>query len=395
LNPAGNLHALGTVTAVAVPSGGRTFPRGQSTVDPAAEWSSLSISEREMIAPFTPTDTFSEGEMRVVGIGVEIIDANATLYQQGTAMCYATNRFNTMSSSMTVDAFDPAGDTYRQCDAYASRGPPGSLQEAALLPDTRQWHAREGAYLVARMQGSENEFRRPLPIQPYILGKELQSTFKGPTDTSWHVVPLGNNLDTSQEPSANDGNPIPRTFHQFDQCGVYFAGLSGSALNPSGAMVVNVRFIIERAPTAEETDLITLARPSPEADPTAFALYSEAVRLAPPGVMLKENATGQWFRDAVRNVTEELGTAAPHLLEGFIRGGPQGAITAGLEYGLNNAGRISKNLTKSNSTKAERRAVQATQDLAKNARTRPRRQRRQRRKEKRIDKRIKRLNARR
>jgi len=97
---------------------------------------------------------------------------------------------------------------------------------------------------------------------------------------------------------------------KFNHFGAYFSGLSAAT-----TLQVNTIYIVERFPTAQETDLVVLAKPSCRADHAAIELYSEVSRMMPVGVPQRMNGLGEWFSDAVSAASDFLSpalSAIPH-----------------------------------------------------------------------------------
>jgi len=97
---------------------------------------------------------------------------------------------------------------------------------------------------------------------------------------------------------------------KFNHFGAYFSGLSAST-----TLQVNAIYIVERFPTAQETDLVVLAKPSCRADDAAIQLYSEVSRMMPVGVPQRMNGLGEWFSDAVSAASDFISpvlSAIPH-----------------------------------------------------------------------------------
>jgi hypothetical protein len=84
--------------------------------------------------------------------------------------------------------------------------------------------------------------------------------------------------------------------------GLYFTGLS---LQTTLAITLNC--FVERFPGPQETDLVVLAKPSPQYDLLALEIYSHALHDMPPGVMVKENGLGEWFADVIGKVNNIFG----------------------------------------------------------------------------------------
>jgi hypothetical protein len=107
--------------------------------------------------------------------------------------------------------------------------------------------------------------------------------------------------------------PVRVTNH--NTVGAYFTGLG-----PETVLTLDIRFIVEIAPTPNNQTLISLASPSAAFDPIALEMYTKAVAELPPGVMVKFNGSGKWW-EIVKNVLSKASPLVANM-------GPYGAIAS-------------------------------------------------------------------
>jgi len=199
-------------------------------------------------------------------------------------------------------------------DTRLFRGPPARESVAYLTPNAVKRPAKEGAYVTCIQDGLENPLEYPTGRTHMYLGGD-PAPYAAPDFTLGLTTPY----------TTFGGSPIPNAFSgtRFHMGGAIFTGLQKQAV-----LSLNVRFVMERAPTVTESDLYVLARPAPAYDPVAFALYTEAMRLMPVGVRLRDNALGDWFKSVVSTVSDKLAPVMKHampLLEGAARMHPMGS----------------------------------------------------------------------
>lgn len=325
---------LGSITASSAPNGSPTFCRGNipqpviwppfagfvgngyalNTINPVALDPATGLSDA----------AYTDGGSRLIACGFEVINATAPLYVQGTVTCYrqaapdptlALWPTQLTNGSAARDVQYTSGAAYGLAtNVHYTRGPPARLEDAILLPDARQWHAKRGAYAVCRQRGEENPFTLPVPAVPMFLGEDpaagrggkcsavlaTQGFFSGGGVTYGPCV----RAPLSGPPSTYD-SPATTTQVPFETVGVYFTGLS-----PQTTLTINARFIMERCPTVTESDLIVLAQKAPQYDETAMRLYTQALANMPPAVPLSENFLGGWFKDIVKDVAGAVMPAA-------------------------------------------------------------------------------------
>jgi hypothetical protein len=292
----------GTYQVVIARSGALTFPRRDTPTVPASIGTVLSLSPTVLPSALQPmTDDFLTGPHRFIGMGVEVINATPELYIGGTCTVYRMNRRETTGPGALHSSI--LGARQPLATASISQGPPPTVADAVYLADSRQWPAKEGCYLVATQQGEDNPYRPPQPRINALIAEQPNAGSFGvlpssvPAGASYGWWTRNNSLGNG---GVNDTLPIARDVLDYNMSGTYFTDLHRNSV-----FTINARFIIERAPSYNDS-VSTLARPSPPNDPVAFAVYSKAIRLMPPGVPLYENSFGTWFADVARSVVREL-----------------------------------------------------------------------------------------
>lgn len=244
------------------------------------------------------TSPYTDGNGRLIGLGFETSNTTATLAVQGSVTV-----FKMMQNSKDADTFffqqTAAGPT-AMFSATRLSAPPTSLADATLLQGSRTWKALEGAYTVCQFHTNENTPFVSDYNQPVIgLADDLPD---GPNNGQLIIPELRAGSNVSQlTPDATHMHPIHTS-------GQWFSGLSAS----STLQVTQIAYY-ESFPNQFQKDILVLATPSAEFDPVALEIYSHAMSLLPPGVMLSENPLGEWFADAVDKVASVL-SYIPHPL---------------------------------------------------------------------------------
>jgi len=82
---------------------------------------------------------------------------------------------------------------------------------------------------------------------------------------------------------------------QFDCSGLWFEGLTAQT-----TLLLNWNVFIERFPSQLETDLVLVARSSPEYDVQALEFISAASKALPVATMVKNNGIGEWFSEVLQ-----------------------------------------------------------------------------------------------
>jgi hypothetical protein len=265
--PAYNI-GIGGFEAIAGVQGARLWPGASAPPDTSAQ----------IIAQQDP-QAYTAGPHRIIGAAFEVVNTTAEINKQGQVMVWR------LPSKETVnDVNYAAGNSYR---VKTLRSPPGTISDAQLLYGSRSWAASEGAYVVARQNQLENDFKVSSYSTRAITSSDPSSTFTNSANQYFSANTLNNT-----QPPADSYSP-------FDISGVHFTGLSYAT-----SLTVNIRWIIERLPGPLQNDLVVMSVPAPCYDPLALQLLAHGMCRAPPGVMLKENPMGEWFRDAVTAVAD-------------------------------------------------------------------------------------------
>jgi len=238
----------------------------------------------------------NRGAARVFASGLEVHNTTSQLNVQGSVLVYRQplddNAFKStinIINQNTVTVAGGGGGTVSVISPSAMEviftpSPPVSPAAALLLKGSRQWEAKDGSYQV---HGLHN-VQLPCSGSTFTLPSYYQLT---PQDATQYTVSLDTNVF-----AANNFNVATQQFYtEFDTSGAWYTGLSQST-----TLTLNWNVYIERFPTQLDIDLVLLARPSPTYDVKALEFISICSRLLPPGVMVSDNGTGDWFADLIQ-----------------------------------------------------------------------------------------------
>jgi len=221
------------------------------------------------------------GAFRVFGWAMEIVNQTAPLYQQGSCTVWRQPMPSPLEAT-SITVLDSAGRVAIG-SALVAPGPPNSVAEAMLLQGSRQWHAKEGAYVIATVNSDEN----------YLLNNQSVSTVYY-EDSQGDQNKFG--VSTTDTTSAIGGFPLT-VLIPFNMSGAYFTNLSNQT-----SLTVNLRTFVEIFPSQLGNPLTSLAQPSAPYDELCLRIISECLKDMPPGVMLCENGFGDWLSDVVGKV---------------------------------------------------------------------------------------------
>jgi len=265
---------------------------------------------------------YTVGAWRQIAHGFEVINTTSDLNIQGLVTSYACpfpqRGSKSVASVLSADAGSPPTLSAGTIGVIQASMVPITTAAAMLLPGSRQWKAKEGAYIVPRLNNQD-------------LTVGIDNTCVALTSTADTYAPNTiAGLVSAVHPVPNTGTVLFNVnsfsadnmyLTDFNWGGAYFTGLSQST-----TLTVNVVRVFERFPSIQlpsDSQLVVLAKPSPKYDPQAMEAYSAASAYMPTGVPQRMNGIGEWFREAVqevRNVVAPALAAIPHPFAQGIAG---------------------------------------------------------------------------
>lgn len=253
--------------------------------------------------------------MRVTSIGFEVIDETAELYKQGTLTAYRQNQqqkdpfFCKMIA--TSGGITTADHYVTDATAMLIKKPPVTTAAAMMIPNTKQWLVKEGAYCVIDFHDNDIPMTEPEYILPILIDDATEYVLplnNAPTHVARpasYATGLGIGITTNTPTILHYTSPTLNRIYPINTTGVFLTGL-----NPQASITVNAIFYVECAPTGEDEELLSLCSQSPAYDPLAMELISKLRRDCPIAVKLRENYMGEWFFNGIKNV---INTALPWL----------------------------------------------------------------------------------
>lgn len=248
---------------------------------------------------------YTSGDYRIISQGFEVLNTTNALDVQGLCTVYRTPVPSLSDASAINYLATPDPAAVKGANVFSglciSRLPLDTSQ-ALRLPNTKQWLAKEGCYVVGHLNDPETVVHNNSFIQPYFRAGSLSTTVDVPVSIVTPSLTTISGSNYYRWPSI--------TWSKCDFSGAFFTGLKETT-----TLTINWNVYIERFPSEDESDLIVIAKPSPDYCPMAFELYKAIAMSLPVGVMQKENGLGDWFRDAVSTASEFISPIAamiPH-----------------------------------------------------------------------------------
>jgi len=261
-----------------------------------------------------PDSSFIQGSFRLQSQAFEVRSVGADLFKSGTCVmwrlptpdkCTSVVGHEFPFNSNSPPSLVSGGQFF---PALVLDGFPSNEAAAVIYPDSVTGLARDGCYVVAKMNTLKPSISDDMGVCPLMRFPDVASSLSitaGPfTNLSTPVAAIG---PTYLASIISFAGSAPLTFSSpyvtfpssFDMCGAMFLGL-----NDTDVLTITVKWVLQRYPSDKETDLVVLAKTSPEEDNFAVKCYSAAISDVPVGVPVRMNSMGDWFRDAIGAVAD-------------------------------------------------------------------------------------------
>lgn len=239
---------------------------------------------------------FLEGKGRLIGVAFEVTNTSPELYKSGTITSYRVpQESSTNTRRLTTTGAAPVALPFTGRESLFQ---PRSMSDALLMEGSRQWAAKDGAYVVGAFNGLENPPSDPEYVQPIFLPANSTTITGGNLNAC--AVNLPFNALTSDRLCYWNA-----TRHaNINSSGVFITGLTEQS-----TLTVTLRYYYERFPSVSEPAFAVLARPSAHFDPVALQMYLQALQSMPIAVPVGDNAFGDWFAGLVSEFAPMIGNA--------------------------------------------------------------------------------------
>lgn len=261
-------------------------------------------------------DSVMYGNVKVAGIGIEVVNTTAELYKQGLVSIARVPQPNSSQTTAARVFGQGQGGTlgsFAVVEMVPVVSMPTTLTELTTYPDYVQWEAKEGMYSVVRqydhLAASPMGWRgvcRFINQEPYAtsVGSSFSNAAQSVDVDRLNWVTTGTSFMPVATYLQNHGViPCP-----CDSVVAMFTGLSEQS-----TLSLKVKFYVERRvntsiPTVQA--LVPFVKDSPPINPKVIELVSRIWSELPPAVMFKENPAGEWWS----RILGTIGDVAPTIL---------------------------------------------------------------------------------
>jgi len=225
------------------------------------------------------SDVLPNADVRLIGIGLEIHNTTQELKKQGAIICYRVPN----SVSKTAIATLTKDNGTSGCQPTANpllrlTEPPLTASQAIDFPQSRQWEAKDGAYIV------------PTLVEPTIPVLPPEKIFAEGDDGTSIYAPQILSVGAASLMYMDTTNLVS----PFSLSGCFLSGLSYET-----SLQVNLTYYVEIFPNKDNV-LRRLAQPSPSTDTAALALYGQIIDRLPVGCEVSDNFLGAFMSGVAR-----------------------------------------------------------------------------------------------
>lgn len=323
---------MGTVTVVSQGTGKPRRAYDESWPDftngsDANNWSDATVgNETRQFRGVGYESDNTQSMKKLIAGGFEIHNDTAALYKQGSCTVYSSPMGSVPEPGAFAD--NSVTSTDHLMNFRKSRQPPISMEQAAQLPNSRTWEAAEGCYVPIRL-GDHTD---------YEIAR--RSTFRTAQTDDSESLSFESGMVQFSPILTHEPYRYKHRAAELECTGAYFSGLS-----PETVLTLKTKFIVETAPSTANMSMLSMATPTPAYCPRALELYHQVIRKLPPGVMVKYNDKGDWFRSITAVIRDVAPMVAPFLA--FRPGIAAALATAGsVAGGLNTVSQKHKDAKK-------------------------------------------------
>jgi len=280
-----------------------SWPTGGCVVITVPAGIAVSLCPQTVVANYTmqavtlPASILAT-DSRDIGHAFEVTNTTSALNKQGTCTCYRVPQpeYNQTSSVLFQDpTASPVAFGYASATLFDDIPP--TIAAAMQLPGSVQWEAAEGCYMVGTFNSTDLPEQGISYIAPLVTGANPTGSSSNTLAGMAGANAFGGSITASTLAAWNQ-----QFYAKNDMMVAAFTGLSNSS-----TLNLSVIDYVEEFPSWDDTQLVTLATPSPSYDPAAIQLYSAIMRLMPVACRARDNGAGEWFLGAIGALARNLG----------------------------------------------------------------------------------------
>lgn len=309
-----SVETFGTVTAISLND--ETDQDFWPTADSSRY--TASSSTRNMRG-FSPTDgSNDESMMKIIGGGFEVHNSTAELYKSGSVTVSCSPQGGSHLALCQVG--NGVGEAeFKLTENKVFRAPPRTQSQAVLNGNARTWEAAEGCMVPFRLDLNSGTQYKPAQhgIVSFFDNDRLLDDIASSSEGPIHDLASGgicyskasSLLITPNIGGVNTNLIVDGSYHRtaaLETSTATFTGLSFETV-----LTLDMKFIVEVAPTVSNPTLMSMSTQAAPYDPKALEAYSRMITHLPPGVKVSMNAAGDWWRMVLRTGGMVASSLAP------------------------------------------------------------------------------------
>lgn len=307
-NPsASRVNNIITANAATTVSVGGLTAMAQFSSGSAVSWTPATGSTN-FLGQLGVDQNYTLDDTRMVGVGFEVTDTSAEINKQGMLTIYSYPQDGPEDVYTVLGNGGASALTASWTFGKRIYLPPTTVADAMLLPESRQWEAKYGAYVVPTFQDIHNPVTSntcKIPVYESILQQYPAAVANS---TGCNIPSLPNTQSEASTGTVITLNTYCSNYQKIVP--MNSSGVILSGLHPSSTFMLTLVYYLETIPSLSNKGLVVLTEPPPVFDPFALQLYTEIITRLPPGCMVGENDNGEWFWNIVEKVAD---VAAPVL----------------------------------------------------------------------------------
>lgn len=286
-----------------------SYKRGGLVIRSAPSGTNLDVTTTTFGASLKQ-DVLNEGDIRVIGLGLEIHNTTEELHKAGALITYRVpdapltqTLVNNLENANVVACIPLSVMAVPLVEL------PYTASAAIDLPGSLQWEAKDGAYIV------------PILSSPTLYPEIAEALPPLTTDGVATYYPkltasgAANLITFTQD--------IRNITHGFSTSGVYLTGLSYET-----SLQVNLTYYVEVFPKKDSV-LRRSVQPATGLDARALDLYAHIVSHLPTGVEVNDNFLGA-FISGIARIASGVATYAPSIMRGIGLAGDLAGVVSGM-----------------------------------------------------------------
>jgi len=281
-----SIAARGTATST-VRIGGLVARNGPTGSDLSISTTAIPTIQTQFLQ--VPDSTF-QGKMRVLAQGFEVCNTSNELVKNGTVTCFEQNQMTPEDSFALAISTASGAACVGAGEFLPVARLPSSLAQATTISGAKSWEAKDGCLLTCRQNSLSNPAKKAMNLSALYMADTPDYPSNPAPGTTWAKIgtPFGVML-----------GPEPAYSQPFHGKSAYFTALSDET-----TLHVNYNVWVERFPTQQQYDLMTLATESCDYDPIALEAWSTISAQMPVAAKFNENGLGDWFTGEVASLID-------------------------------------------------------------------------------------------